>query len=94
MHQNRQGIFCLFWSIRLSVTTFWGLYRCDPGGIFNACDTVLKILRLKFDDRLKIKALNPAMHLSIRPSPFNDSQKAGGQLFQRKMTCACEFLKV
>ena len=62
MHQNLQGIYsssktvCFGLSVSLSLH-FWGLYRCDSGGIFtNACDTVPKILRLKFVDRLKTKA--------------------------------------
>ena len=51
--------------------------------------------------------IHSSIHLSVRPSPINVSQKAVGQLFRtslggklsiltgkRKMTCACEFLKV
>ena len=52
---TRYFVVCFGLSVSLSLH-FWGLYRCDPGGIFNACDTVLKILRLKFVDRPKIKA--------------------------------------
>ena len=52
---TRYFVVCFGLSVSLSLH-FRGLYRCDPGGIFNACDTVLKILRLKFVDRLKMKA--------------------------------------
>ena len=52
---TRYFVVCFGLSASLSLH-FWGLYRCDPGGIFNACDTVLKILRLKFVDRPKFKA--------------------------------------
>ena len=61
---TRYFVVCFGLSVSLSLH-FWGLYRCDPGGIFNACDTVLKILRLLCNfDHVVVNYVDVNTHLA------------------------------